>query len=311
MSSRGFAKLALPALALLPVWGISGPAPAEKARPPMEVRVYSSVMGTVSDSQVRAVLEPMIDVLSARIDYPIHIDLERGTGPKAILAFGEKLNEGTYHLGGVWGLEYGWLREKYPGLQVLLLASNGIQASWRSQLMVRLQDHVGRIEQLKGKRLARVKDATLMEQLFLNEMLRQAGQDPQDFFKPTKPVPTVKDAALAVKNGQADCLLIHISDFIRLQNLQPKVASTLVAIEKTAPYPAPVLIGRPEHMDKLKPGLWQKLRKAGLTIHDTEEGQQTVRFWRFDKFIEPDAPFLKQVEKCTQEYPMKRLLDSP
>jgi ABC-type phosphate/phosphonate transport system substrate-binding protein len=305
------AKLTLLALASVPLWSVSGPAEAGKGPPPIEARVYSSVLGTASDSETRAVLQPMMDVLADRLDYSVHLDLERGTGPKGLLAFGDKLNDGTYHLGCVWGLEYGWLREKHPGLQTLVIASNGIQASWRSQLMVRQQDRVSRVEELKGKRLAHVKDATLMERLFLDEMLRQAGQDPQGFFQSAKPQPTVKDAALAVKNGQADCLLIHISDFIRLQNTHPGVARTLVEIEKTAPFPAPVMVGRPENMNKLKPGLWQKLRREALRIHETEEGQQCVRFWRFDKFIEPDAQFRKDVEKCAQEFPMKRLLASP
>src|SRR5262245_60020403 len=122
MTSQHFCKLALLALASsLPLLTAASPANALKVSRPIEVRIYSSVIGggAASDSQVRAVMQPTIDLMASKIDHPSRIDLEKGTGPAGLLTLGAKLNDGTYHLATVWGLEYGWLREKYPDLTVM------------------------------------------------------------------------------------------------------------------------------------------------------------------------------------------------
>src|SRR5262249_43090026 len=141
-----------------------------------------------------------------------------------LLTFGKKLNDGTYHLGTLWGLEYGWLLDKYPDLRAMAVVSNGNQAPWRSQLMVRRQEVVP-IAKLQGKRLAHTKDAPLMDRLFLDEMVRQAGQAPQGFFQPLdKPLPNYKEAILAVLHREADCVMIDVAAFTKFALSRPPLA---------------------------------------------------------------------------------------
>jgi ABC-type phosphate/phosphonate transport system substrate-binding protein len=314
MNNQCSCKLALVALASsLPLLMASGPANAQKGPRPIEIRIYSSVFGggAASDSQVRATMQPTIELMASKIDHPSRIDLEKGTGPDGLLTLGAKVNDGTYHLATVWGLEYGWLRAKYPDLTVMAVVSNGNDAPWRSQLMVRRQDRVP-IAKLKGKKLAHIKGAPMMDRLFLEEMVRQAGQDPKGFFQLlNKPHSNYREALLAVKNGQADCVMIDVAAYSKFEYLYPNVMRNfLTDAAQSAPYPAPVIIGRQKHLEKLKPGLWQKTQEVVLRIHDTEEGKQCMRFWRFERFIRPDRQFLDKAEECARKYPMKRLLDA-
>ena len=53
------------------------------------------------------------------------------------------------------------------------------------------------IAQLKGKKLARIKDAHMMDQLCLEEMLRKAGQEPRGFFELEELLPSVTEAIKA------------------------------------------------------------------------------------------------------------------
>jgi ABC-type phosphate/phosphonate transport system substrate-binding protein len=293
------------------LWIACGQACAQADRPPLKVAIYSSLLGAVPDRQARAVAEPMLDLVSDRIGYPIaRLELPKGTSADDLLAFGKKLDEGTYHVAAVWGLEYGWLRRAYPNLKVMAVVSNGDRAPARFQLMVRRQDLGPALEKLKGKRLARVKQASLMDQLFLEEMLRKAGQDPEGFFQRQEPLPSTKEALLAVKNGEADCLMINVTDFARFAKLQPGIAGSLTHVgELSDPYPAAVMIARPENLTKRRPDLWDKMQDVLLRIDATEEGRQCARFWQMERLIKPDNQYLEEVEACARRFPIERLLN--
>jgi hypothetical protein len=222
---------------------------------------------------------------------------------------GEKLNDGTYHLATVWGLEYGWLVQKYPKLKALAVVHNGNRAPWRSQLMVRRQNVVA-LAQLKGKILARAKDTLMMDQLCLEEMLRQAGQEPRDFFKLEEPLPSITEVIRAVKSGKADCLMINVTDFNYFEFNSPGLAKNLSTIKTSSPYPPPVLIGRQENLDNLQRGLWKKSQDVALRIHDTAEGQQCTRLFRFESFLLPDGRFEEDVANSVREFPIERTLIS-
>jgi ABC-type phosphate/phosphonate transport system substrate-binding protein len=302
----------VPLLALCGLlWAVCGQACAQADRPPLKFAIYSSLLGAVSDHQARGAAEPMLDLVSDRIGYPIaRLDLPKGASREDLLAFGKKLDEGTYDVAAVWGLEYGWLRQKYPNLKVMAVVSNGDNAPARFQLMVRRHDLVPGLEKLKGKRLARFKQASLMDRLFLEEMLRKAGQDPQEFFQLQEPLPSTKEALLAVKNGEADCLMINVTDFNRFESLNAGLAASLTHVgELSDPYPAAVMIARPENLTKRRPDLWGKMQDVLLRIDQTEEGRLCASFWRMERLIKPDEQYLEEVEACARRLPIDRLLN--
>jgi ABC-type phosphate/phosphonate transport system substrate-binding protein len=282
-------------------------APAKRAKK-LRARLYGSLTRGVSASRAKAVTRPMVNLLARRVRYPIeNFDIEPGDSAKDLLALGRKLQDGTYHLAIVWGIEFGWLRQRYPGLRAMALASSGNNAPWRSQLIARRKDRPRNLAALKGKRLARIRGAALMDQLFLEDMLRKAGQQPQGFFQHGPPLPNVKEALLAVKNGQADCVMVNLTDFARFTSLQPKLAQALVEVERSDPYPAPVLMGNYRNVERLKPGLWKKFQDEVVRIHATHEGKQIVRFWRLDSFIRPGRAFDALVQKTAQRFPLEKL----
>jgi len=190
----------------------------------------------------------------------------------------------------------------------MVVASNGDRAPWRSQLMIRRQTPVPSLDKLKGKRLAQIKGAPLMDQLFLDSMIRAIGQDPRTFFRLGKPLSDARSAFRAVKNGEADCVVINLGIFSRLKDLQPKFAQNLIAVDPLSdPYPPPVMIGRIKHMESLRPRLWRTAQEEVIRIHETEEGKQCVNFWRFDAFIKPDKEFMEQVKQSARKFPLKNV----
>ena len=160
---------------------------------------------------------------------------------------------------------------------------------------------------LRGKKLARAKYAPLMDQLLLEDMLQRKGQDPHGFFKLEEALPSDREAFLDVKNDRADCVMVNTPVFNRFESTQPKVAQALRSLEISEPYPAPVLLGLPGNLEKLRSGLWRKLQEVVLRIHDTPYGQECMHLWRFEKFLRPDRRYMEEVESAARRLPITRL----
>ena len=79
------------------------------------------------------------------------------------------------------------------------------------------------------------------------------------------------------------------------------------------PHPLPppepaVLVGRPERLNALRPGLWLETRDCLQRVEDTPEGRQGLDFWRQERFILPEEEnFERLVRERISEYPITAL----
>ena len=131
-----------------------------------------------------AFTKPMTDRLGDQVGHPISFGVRTGGSLADLVSFGKDISEGKCHVGVLWGLEYGWLREHHPelGLEPLVVVSNG-EAVWTVQLRVRRDLAGGDLKSFRGKRLAWFKREPMMYQLSLEKILRDEGFEMQDFFK--------------------------------------------------------------------------------------------------------------------------------
>jgi ABC-type phosphate/phosphonate transport system substrate-binding protein len=276
---------------------------------PIKYCFYATMFSGVSEANAKASTAPLLATLSRKIDYPCApIDVVHSTGPKDLFALGEKLNDGSYHAACMWGLECGLLQQKYPMLEPLGVISVGGQLSWRSQLMVRRQNPSPTLAQLKGKKLATFLDAPVMDEFLLEQMLSAETLNPQGFFQRSKPLANLKEAISRVRHGEADCVLVSSAAFNHLSEGQPALKEALVPIAESAPYPGPVVLAAPAHLEKLQPGLMRKVQDELVAIHKTPGGALSFRFWRVDRYVKPDAEYLGQVKKSAQAFPRRLLV---
>ncbi|HEX5273113.1 MAG TPA: PhnD/SsuA/transferrin family substrate-binding protein [Gemmataceae bacterium] len=297
-----------PALLLV----VPGPAPAQTKtdRPVLKVRIYNSIMQGFNKSDARASTQPMASLIGRNVGVKVDLDIADGTTADDLFAFGKKVQDGEYHLGAVWGAEYGWFREKYPALAplVVVTASN-TDIPNRTMVLVHKDSKFKALADLKGKRLAVSKDMPFMDRLSLPVMLRQAKLDPKDFFVRREPYGTVRLAAAAVKNGNAECVVMATSIYFRLRELQPGLARELVELKAGDDYPNVVLVGSPALVERLRKDLWRDLRTQFLEMHNTAEGKECLNFWRVGGFTAPDAAFDRGVEATVKRLPISVLLN--
>lgn len=276
-------------------------------RPPLKVRIYSSLTPGIKERHAIAFTRPMVDLLSERVGYPIKLGFVSGDGLADLLALGAKLSTGELHLAAVWGIESGWLRAAFPQLTSMAVTSAANRIAFRSRLMVRRGAVMGDPRTLKGRTLATFDRAPLMDTLFLHDVIASLGEDHSAFFGKTISLPTPKEAIWAVQDKKADCLVVNIVTFGHFIAAHPAVKDELVPIAESLDFPEPVLLGVPANIAKLRPDLWTALQRDLSLIHDTSEGKECVQFWRFDSFILPDNEFEGKLKLALRAFPSPAL----
>lgn len=250
----------------------------------------------------------MIDLLARQIHHPVNFDLVKGETAQDLYDFGKAIHGGTCHIAVIWGLEYGWLRRRFPQIEPMLVTMQPEQA-FRSQIMVRQGFAADDFSDLKGTRLGTYRRMPLMDRFFLRRLTQQQGQTLDAFFGQVKEYPTAEAAVLALHNKQADSIALNIPVYSRHIANRPKLQMRSVAV--SGPFPEPVLVGRPDLVNALRPGLWAEARGKLEQIHQTAEGRQCLDFWREEQFVRPsETAFERMLRERLDEYPITMLQQS-
>jgi ABC-type phosphate/phosphonate transport system substrate-binding protein len=234
----------------------------------------------------------------------ISFDIVEGTDQNDLLSFGKRLDSGDVHLGMVTGIEYGWLRKRYPKLRPLVIANVGRTLSPYSEIRVRKNGDIGSIDALQGKTIARVRRMSLDSMIYVNSLLQGHALEASPFRLEELPRPTLGHALAAIKNGDVDGVVISIEAFSRLSKLQPGIANEFIPIDRSDAFPTPVLIGRPVLVNQLRTGLWDDLGKSLLKVHRTAQGRQVVTFWGFVSFSPVSDNYTRRVRTVVKKYPI-------
>jgi hypothetical protein len=63
-------------------------------------------------------------------------------------------------------------------------------------------------------------------------------------------------------------------------------------------------------VDELRRDLWKDLRSELLAMHETVEGKDLIRFWKFEKFSEPSNQYEQSIRDATQNTSIDELLSA-
>ena len=94
------------------------------AEAPLRIRLYLSLHPRTTAKRAAALRRPLAQSLERELQYPIDFRSAEGETVRDLFRFAKELNEGTIHVGITCGLEYGWLRKKFPQIKPLAVGSN-------------------------------------------------------------------------------------------------------------------------------------------------------------------------------------------
>jgi ABC-type phosphate/phosphonate transport system substrate-binding protein len=239
------------------------PACAADKADKLEIRLASSLLTASRPSDAIAASMPMFEMISRGMSkpVPINFDIEPAHGMKELVAFAENVSKGKYQLGILWGLEYGWLKRHRGDLDLKpLTVVHAGSVSYDMLLLVADTSKNVTLANLKGKKLARFLRPSLAADFSLDSILRAEKLDPKDFFADDgKRYPTQQSAVAAVRDGEADCMITDIDSLLKLRSSQPGLTKHIVILHHGPYLPTAVAVGRPENLQKLRPGLWQEM----------------------------------------------------
>ena len=230
--------------------------------------------------------------------------------PLGLQSLGRMLQDEEIHLVWMWGLEFGFLQQMYPNLELEAMVcarGNPSQSVLKSQIIVRKDGDIKSVGDLKGGILAANRRQPLMDRLFLESVIPDRDT-PGEFFGSIAAFPTARHAILAVCKGKADCVVVNLSDFDRNVALNGYVEDKTRALDGvTKEFPSAALVGRQNVVNGIQPGLWHRTQLEMERLNTHKEGKDALRFWNLTDLVIPRAEFKNTLEKRMAEFDVEQL----
>lgn len=282
-SPRSFLAAALVAAALAGACGPDGKPREEKPPPSPQATGEPIVIALLPERNVfeqKKRYQPLADYLSAEIGRPVEFKLLDNYQ----LIFSEILESRVD--GGFFGSMNGTIAQLKGGVEILArpVELSGVSTYW-GYVYTRVGSGItDNPDTWRGKRAAFVNKATTAGYLFPLALMRRAGyQGPaEEYFSQVTYTGSHDASILAVFNNEADLGASKNTVFDEYLRLHPDIAQAITVLAQSAEVPSNGLGVRP-HLD---PDLKSRLKKALLGMHESADGQRTLRQFRAQRFID-------------------------
>jgi len=211
----------------------------------------------------------------------------------------QQLKDNKIQLGILQGYEYAWVHPKNPDIKPLMIAVNQ-KPTARAVIVVRDDKPGANISDLKGKSLAVPRRVREHCHLFLERRSAEVAKSPKDLFGKLLRITTPEEAIDAVVNGQVDAALADDAFLDWYKSRKPARFARLKVIEKSAPFPSPVITYRAGGLDD---ATLDRLRKGMLSAKDNPRGVELMKLCQVTSFEPVPDDYDKQLTEIAKAYP--------
>ncbi len=246
-----------------------------ETRPAMRIGMIQTLFRGVDPNAMLAFTEPFSELLYSQTGI---------RGQFRIIPDGKEMarqiHEGELQLGILHGIEFAWVKEKYPDLKPLILAYNHT-IKLKGYLLVRNDSGVQTISDLKGKPFSFPKRSLNHCYVFIHTSIQEAGHDPAGFFAPSPCPPNTEAAIDAVLEGKAAATAVDGVTLETYRSRKPGRANQLRVVKESCLYPTATFIYKPDSAD---PAMVKKFQEGMTTAHTRILGRQMLNLWRLSNF---------------------------
>lgn len=211
----------------------------------------------------------------------------------------KRVDSGELHLGILHGIEYAWIKEKYPDLQPLILAHNQT-VKLKGYLLVRADSKLDAVADLKGKPLALPRRSLNHCHLFLHRTIQEAGHDPAGFFAAAEDAANTEVALDAVVDGTVSATVVDGVALDVYRKRKPARAARLRILKESGIFPTATIVYKPGARDE---ALINRFRDGLVTAHQQVLGRQILTLWRLSQFSEVPTEYQALLDDILKEYP--------
>jgi len=262
--------------------------------PTVKIAIVGSFAKTISPAQFQVMATTFATVLQAQAG--LNGQLVRGGSPDEIC---KQLADGSLHFAVFHGIEYGWMKQKHPDLEPVML--NILNPEWlRPTIVVAKEAPARTFADCKGQRLAIVKPAREDTRLYLHRMCSQIGGRADDLFPDYKVPPSIEGALDDLVDGDFQVVVLEQSGLSMYQRLKPARFAKIRILEQADPFPTSCIVYRKATI----PDATIKTFRDGMsTAHQSVLGGHLMALMKIRRFEVPTAEYHKQLAETVKAYP--------
>jgi ABC-type phosphate/phosphonate transport system substrate-binding protein len=292
---KATAAVALAALTITATAQSQSPSAAPRTADRLKMSISSALFNGMPETLVIALMKPFESLLIAQTGMGGDI-LPAGDGE----AIAKQLMEGKIQVGVVEGIEYAWLKQKYPQLRPMMITIN-TDLYPHACVVVRKGGGIAKLADLKDKVLAEIKDSREYCRLFRDRLCAQAAQAAaKEFFFKINPCQDGEAALDDVVDHQAHAAVLDKICFENYKRRKPTRGEQLEVIEVSEPFPASVVIYKDGSLDGTK---LQKFQQGMLKANKTVLGRKLLTLWKLTAFVPVPRDYEEHAAKIIQTYP--------
>jgi ABC-type phosphate/phosphonate transport system substrate-binding protein len=210
-----------------------------------------------------------------------------------------RLVNGEMELGVVCGVEYGWMNQKHPELEPLMLSVTDRDAL-EAVIVVAKDAQINCLKDCQGKRLAIPIGTRGDTRLFLSERCRCLGHTIHEFFAKMVMPHCVEEALDNVVDGVVDAAVVDRAGLKMFERRKPGRYPRLAVIAESGTFPPCAIVFRRGKIDE---ATLTKFRDGMVTAHKTVLGAHLMTLMNIKRFELATGDYQKQVDEAVKAYP--------
>lgn len=260
----------------------------------VQIGLVASLFREVPEAAVQAMLQPVAVLMAAQTGVSGKL---RPAGQACELA--QQLAEEKLHLGVFHGIEFAWVRNKYPELRPLCIAVNQ-QRHLRAYLVVRRDDNASSLEDLREHSVALPLNGREHCLIFLQRRCLNCGQDYRTFFSRITTPSNVEDALDDVVEGMVRATVMDGVTLDCYKRRKPGRFNRLKTIQESEIFPAAVIVYRP---GVLSDATLQRFKQGMFAANQSLSGRHLLTLWRLTAFEPVPDDYEQTLIEIARAYP--------
>lgn len=263
------------------------------ARDEIQISISRTLFNGVSDRLALSVLRPFGGLMQAHTG--LAGDVSISDDP---FKLGEGLINKKVDIGVFEGIEFAWVKEKHPELELLAVAVNQ-ERVLRACLVVD-DDFNKDVQALRGKSIAIPAHSRKHCLLFIEELCKEHGAKTNAFFRKIITPETIDEALDDLVDGTIDAVVVDNVSLESFKRQKPGRFAQLRVLKQSGDFPAsPVVFCRGQFdEDTLR-----KFREGLLNANQNPLGKHLLTLWKLTAFEAVPKDYQETLTRVSKHYP--------
>lgn len=294
---RGLGMAALAAMMAVTLHPALARAEETPAPPGIRIGLVNSLFRDTPESLIQLMTRPLKSLMESQTG--MSGTLIPGGDPRHLAGL---LKDDKFQLAVFHGVEFAWVRQKYPELKPLVIAVRDGRPMYAC-LVVNRDCKAAKLDELQGKCLAQSRQCREHCRLFIERRCEALGKAAGQFFAKISTPTDAEDSLDDVVDGVADVALVDSVALERYKRAKTERYEKLKLVVQSEPFPPAVIAYKP---GVLTEETLTRFRKGLITANQNPKGKQLLNMCRITCFEPVPEDYDQMLLNIAKAYPPPR-----